>query len=133
MNSQAIYQQLVDDASILAIVSTRVYRDAPPKNPTLPYILYFDISDEPDNPVDYYTERWQINLIGSLRPSNQSQLLDTLEALVSANLDNFTGTLGSGSSTQVVKSVKRSTKNSSILPDHKEKQVSVDFLFNYLR
>lgn len=133
MNYKAIYQNLVNDAAITAIVNTRVYHDAPAKTPTDPYIVFSRVTDNQDNETDYTTERWQVNIFGKLRPTNQSATLENLKDLVIANLNNKRGTLGSGANTQRVKSTEFIGAQEIILPDNTEKQIAIDFYFHYLR
>ena len=138
MNSKALYQQLADDSDVTDIVDTRIYHDAPPKDPTTPYIVFRNITSVQINAVGYMSDRWMIRLIGSFRKANESSDLDTLKDAVLANLTLFRGELGSGANTQVVKQVELNMVNSNsvnnnLLKDHKQKQVSLDFLFHYLR
>lgn len=134
MNHKAIYQHIADDATISGLVSTRIYHDAPPRNAAYPYIVYHNVTGNEVGEVEYASKRWQISIFGTVRPSNQSTAFKTLEEALISRFKGFRGTLGSGANTQRVKSIEFAGNSGELLlHDNKGKQVSLDFLFHYLR
>lgn len=133
MNYKALYQNLADDSDITDIVSTRIYHDAPPKDPTAPYIVFRKITGSQINAVNYATERWSVRLIGSIRKANASATLNTLKEAVIANLNQIRGTMGSGGNTQVIKQSEFALENEILLRDHNQKQIDLDFIFHFVR
>lgn len=133
MNYKALFQHLSDSAAVTGIVSTRIYHDAPPVDPTTPYLVFHEITNGEASRVEYGTSRYQIDLVGQLRPSNQSETLNNLKDEIIDLLKDFRGTLGSGANTQIIKGTEYAGATKLLLGDNEGKQLSLDFLFHYLR
>lgn len=102
--SGALYEELVGDAGVSAIVGTRVYYEAADQDPTLPYIAYSQIGSEH---VDHLTSPaglartvFQVDCFES-NPHDA----DTLAAAVRSLLHHFSGTLGTGVATAEVRNI----------------------------
>jgi len=101
---QAIYQEMADDNTVSDLVSTRIYRQGrTPTSATLPRITYGKVDNvhvrHQTAGSGLATSRFQVDCWADT-PAEASTLYDAVRKA----LDNFRGTMGSGSYTATVKS-----------------------------
>ena len=123
----AIYEQLVNDPAISALVDDRVFRTFSP-DATEPFITFQRITAVNQNDIDCVTERYQFDLVGKIE--NDDQLEELKEALLD-NLNRFCGDLGN---TGVkVRNTWLEVIADGFSEDNSLRRITVDFKFAYLR
>ena len=123
----AIYEQLVNDPAISALVDDRVFRTFSP-DATEPFITFQRITAVNQNDIDCVTERYQFDLVGKIE--NDDQLEELKEALLD-NLNRFRGDLGN---TGVkVRNTWLEVIADGFSEDNSLRRITVDFKFAYLR
>lgn len=133
MKFKSIYDQLTGDSAITDIVGTRVYHNQPPTDPTLPYVVFKRVSENQINQVCFAGDRWQITCIHDTTENDYDTDLENLKEAIIANLNGFKGTMGNAPDEQKIKTVEFKEAREIPLSNNQEREVSLDFVFRYLR
>lgn len=100
----AVYEELVGDAGVTAIVGTDVFMGAAEQDQTPPYIVFNQIGKVPENHLTG-TSPLARTVIQVNCYETKPGLLDTLAAAVIAAMRRFSGTMGTGAATATVRDV----------------------------
>ncbi len=80
----ALRNILIADVSISAIVGTRIYFERSPDNPSFPFILFEQVSMQPENGLNSFSEVWfsEFNFISYVARDTQSTTGEALRKAI---------------------------------------------------
>lgn len=123
---QAILTALLADATLSALVSTRIYYVKAPQDATTPYVVFFKISSQRvashDGASGLADARFQFSCFGTTYKSVKDMV-----AAIQGVLEGFTGTLGTGG--VAVNGCYYENETDLYEPDNKLYHTAVDYRF----
>ena len=111
----ALYTHLTGLSGITAVVSTRIYQEIAPTDVEKPYITWSIISDVPTGHI--YIESGIAKKVVQFDVFAETDLtVNSAEDALRNGIDGFSGTMGSGSHTIVVHSIRKKNSFQRMIP-----------------